>query len=178
MNFKTRLLTALLLAGGILYFNACKDDDCCSDPCENCGSGYACIDNACQCPDGNLELGGNCITLSAGTFVGYGPSCLCYDTLALAFLGQGVDRIVQMPFVLNGAPGSASTNASYYEKPDGDSIYILELPITCTYQDSIKVFPEAFGKVQPDGTMLLNLVFRHSVTRKVLDSCTMTMKQQ
>ncbi|MBL7776029.1 MAG: hypothetical protein JNK89_08505 [Saprospiraceae bacterium] len=156
----------------------CKDEP--ADPCAlvSCSTGFTCVDGACICPEGNLLYAGNCIPLNANTYVGYNGDCFCYDTLALAILGEGPDRIVQMPVVINGAIGSASTTASYFERPDGDSIYILQLPMKCFIQDTIPAYPEASGRLQADGSWRLHLLFRHGITREALGQCSITIRKQ
>lgn len=163
----------------VISCSKCKDQVE-EPPCGTfgCPSGFECVDGACLCPEGNLSLDGNCIPLDANTFVGYNSMCFCYDTLALAFLGEGTERIVQMPIVINGAVGGASTQASYFERPDGDSIHIQQLPLRCFIQDTIPAYPEAFGKIQSDGSLRLNLIFRHGISYKVLDSCMLTLKKR
>lgn len=169
------LLLTCLLAG-----SKCKDSESSGngkcDPGE-CDAGFECIDGNCACPPGKLSYGGNCIALSGDTYVGFASTCFCYDTLALAILGTGQDRVVQMPVIINGAVGSASTNAQYFNLSSGDSLYVLQLPLRCSINGTTPAFPEAFGKFQSDGSLHLDLTFRHADTGEVLGDCSLNLKK-
>ena len=124
-----------------------------------CPTGFECINDKCDCPEGKFRFNQSCRELAEGTLVGVNPACFCYDTLLLTITGEGANRSAGIAFRSGTSIGSASTWAEYFEIPGGDSIHITELPVPCDVGNSVNLKPEGFGRYQPDGTLHLKLVF-------------------
>ncbi|MEI6408687.1 MAG: hypothetical protein WCR52_04855 [Bacteroidota bacterium] len=149
----------------------CKEDN----TCEN---GYSCIDNSCKCPGTGFVYNGSCVQFDGNNpvYIGSNASCLCYDTLAFSISGTGQNRIANMPFRLGNLIGYTTFDVTYFERPDGDSLHIIQIPAKCSLSTTTAP-PEAFGKIQADKSLNLTIVFKDQTTAAPLGTCTMNMKR-
>lgn len=173
-----------------LFINliSCSPDECPmpTDPyaCNSngtCNRGYECINDSCQCPQPSMIFNNHCVQFggTGPTWVGYSGGCYCFDTLAIGVSGTGENRTLFMPIASGQLVGSANTSIKYFERPDGDSIYAVQMPLACDKQgpDYVKVIARMYGKVQTDGDLFIRLEFRHPSTYEVIDECVSTMKK-
>lgn len=146
----------LLLALG---WTACRDrTEPEVSPCGYCPNNTVCMDDACGCPPDKVDMGSWCINKQENLFIAKDMvGCPCFEPfgLVLAVIAPEVPgtfvpaSLFSVASRENTSTGMSS-NFSYYESPEGDSISIYGFPIP-------KAFYPSFCKIAADQTCMSHL---------------------
>ncbi|MBL7826842.1 MAG: hypothetical protein JNJ57_09445 [Saprospiraceae bacterium] len=172
MNFQIKhFFYALLIPGFLILFGACQPK------CPSCNPGAECVDGECKCEPDRFYYHGKCLELYPDTYLATSNDCYCYDTILFDIRKIEDKHYFRFWGVSNLVPTDVSIDDGeilYFEKPDGDSLFVSFLTQRCPYPDPNISYtrPRILGKKQPDGSWKLRINFHDNVAAgPVLDSC-------
>jgi hypothetical protein len=122
----------MLLILSCLVGACCKKDKCEGITCRN---GYECNNGKCACPEGKVIIHGQCRKLEENEYYA-AVRCRCIDTIAIGVdltrypnVDDSIERSVFINFNIANSTqiSGGGTSGSYYKRPQGDSLYIIQI---------------------------------------------------
>lgn len=169
-------LTAILLLTGL--FSCDPAIPITLSDCPPCPNNTSCLDGDCGCPADRVDMGSWCLEKRENLFVAASLECPCIQVLGLYLLdinaeaGNGSLPVSNYCLVGPGNPQINNQNSfTYYQRPDGDSIAIYNIPIpdyggndNCLINDSLYCKIDMFGKFKGPDTIQTTVRWRRCLT--------------
>lgn len=169
--------SSFLLSSGLIaltfFLSACNSGGNTLKDCPPCPNNTVCLDGDCGCSSDQHDMKSWCLSKHENLFVAASLDCPCLDIIGLYLLkispetGNNSYPASQYSIAQPRNPYSGTLGQfAYYEKPDGDSVAIYNIPgpgslgfYACAVNDSLTCEMSLFGKFHGPDTIETKVVY-------------------